>query len=373
MRQGTGWRALAVALVTVAVAVTLPTSSASAVAAACEPATRVVPATQGSSGLALSAAGHVVTSLYQSEPRIELATLHAPDGTQADLVDGERHLTWTRDVNSRGVVVGTDRIYSDVTTLRYQPWVFRDGRVHDLAIPGRQGDAVRKDYWALTVSGRSAVVGFKTNRDRYDATDPRYVARPVLWPTPRSAPVKLPIPDGLYGDASGPFLDTLSGGTITGILRDRDQRNNYLAMWTTPASEPILQLLPEDWIPEALSGRWVLGRIFTTGDVFLRSWTEAFVVDSPQEQPLWASKVSGNGTFVVTLYEGSETSTSYVGSPTTGTVHDLGPGVDLLRDVEGNLGGQVLLRRNNVSIEVISCALALPEVPEITVTPLALP
>ena len=207
---------------------------ATAVASTCEQATHVIGATQGSWPQKLSPAGHVVTSLYQSETRTSLETLHGPDGTTADLVDGDRQLTGTRDINRRGVVVGTEQYSPEITTVLYQPWVYRNGRVHDLATPGRQGEGVRKDYWALAINSRSAVVGFKTNRDRYDATDPEYVARPVLWPKPRSTPIKLAMPDGYYGDASGPFLDIQGDGTITGIVRDRAERNNYLAMWLTP-------------------------------------------------------------------------------------------------------------------------------------------
>ena len=366
MRQKTRGRALAGVLVGVAVTVMLPTSTASADASSCEPATRVVPASH-SWPLALSAAGHVVTGLYNSETEAHLSTLHAPDGTQTDLVDGDRQLDYVADVNSRGIVVGTDRIYPDLTTVLYEPWIFRDGRVDYLATPGKQGEAVRKDYLTLAVSGRS-VVGLKTNRDRYDVTDPAYVAHPVLWPTPRSTPVKLPMPDGYYGDASGPLLDILGDGSITGIVRDRAEGNRYFAMWATPASDPILQRLSDMWIPEALSGQWVEGRIFMTGDVFVRSWTEAYVVDSQHPQPLWTAGVSANGTFVVTVY-GGETSTYYVGSTASGTVHELGIGVGVVRGVTGSLGGQVLLRRNNVSIEVVTCALGLPEQLDVTVTP----
>lgn len=370
MRPRAAKLALAVALVAVAATPVLPSAGATAVASTCEPAKRIINAPATSLPVALSAAGHVVTYVWQSDTSSILETLHAPDTTTTDIVDGDRQPSRTADVNRRGVVVGTEQYTAETGIYLYQPWVFRDGRVHDLANPGKMGGAVRKDYYALAVNGQSAVVGLKTNRNRYDPTDPEYVARPLLWPTPRSTPIKLAMPDGYYGDASGPFLDILDDGTITGIVRDRVERNNYLAMWATPGSDPVLQLLPELWTPTVLSGRWVVGRAgFTTGDVFVRSWTETFVVDAPQ--PLYASAVSRNGAYIVAWYDENQTPTSYAGS-TAGTVHELGRSVEV-RDVAGSLGGQVLLRRDNVSVEVVTCALALPEAPDFTVTSVPLP
>lgn len=362
--------ALAVALVVVAAAAVLPAANATAVASTCEPAKRIIDAPAPSLPAALSAAGHVVTHVSQPDTSSILETLHAPDTTATNIVDGDRQLSRTADVNRRGVVVGTEQYRAETGIYLYQPWVFRNGRVVDLANPGRQGHTVRKDYYALAVNGRSAVVGLKTNSSRYDPTDPEYVVRPMLWPTPRSTPIRLAMPDGYYADASGAFLDILGDGTITGIVRDRPDRNNYLAMWATPTSDPVLQPLPQDWIPTALQGRWVVGRIGLPADkVFVRSWTQAFVVDAPQ--PLYASAVSGNGTFTVAWSDKTQTPTSYVGT-TAGTVHELGTGVQV-REVTGNHGGQVLLRRDNTSIEVVTCALALPEASDFLVTPLPLP
>lgn len=369
MRPRTERLALAVALVAVAATAVLPASSATAVASTCDPAKRIIDAPATSRPAALSPAGHVVTYVWQPDTSSILETLHAPDGTSTDIVDGDRQPSRTADVNGRGVVVGTEQYTAETGIYLYQPWVFRDGRVHDLANPGKMGAAVRKDYYAIAANGRSAVVGLKTNRNRYDPTDPEYVARPLLWPTPRSTPIKLAMPDGYYADASGAFLDILGDGTVTGIVRDPD-RHRYLALWVTPGSNPALQLLPDDWTPAALSGQWVAGRIGLLADkVFVRSWAEGFVVDGPQ--PLHAEAVSGNGTFTVGWSDQTQTSTSYVGS-TAGTVHELGTGVEV-RDVAGTLGGQVLLRRENTSIEVVTCALALPEPSDFTVTPLPLP
>jgi len=226
---------------------------------------------------------------------------------------------------------------------------------------------VRKDYYAFAVNGR-AVVGLKTNRDRYDPTDPEYVARPVLWPSPRSTPIKLAMPDGYYGDA---FLDIMGDGTINGIVRDRVERNNYLAMWATPGSDPVLQRPPDLLMPIALSGRWVVGRAgFLTCEVFVRSL----------DRGVRHRRTAVAGTQSPSAATGRSSSARrtkprrgliYLGS-TAGTVHELGTDVEI-RDVAGSLGGQVLLRRDNISVEVVTCALALHEASDFTVTSLPLP
>jgi hypothetical protein len=361
---------------TVAAAVTLIASGAAASSASatgdgttCTPTTRTVAASADSFAAALGPSGHVVTRLYVS-PSSYLETLHAPDGTLTDIVDGDLAPSWAADVNGRGVVAGTQRPPTAAGPSIYQPWVFRHGTVRLLKNPGKVGYNVRKDYLVSAVNSRSAVVGIKTNGDRFTTSDPEYVSRPVLWPTPGSTPIKLDMPRGF----SVPYLstslvDVLTDGTITGVLVDEDGRY-HLALWVTAGADPDLRPLPDTWVPNSLAGQWVIGRAGTSPDrVFLRSWNEAFLVDGPQR--LFASRISSNGTFTVNWYDETQTATSYIGSPTR-PVAEIGYGVRA-NDVVGTAGGQVLVERDDASIEVISCALSLPEATDITVTPVPLP
>jgi hypothetical protein len=138
----------------------------------------------------------------------------------------------------------------------------------------------------------------------------------------------------------------------------------------TPGANPDLRPLPDAWTPSAISGQWVTGRVGPTSDrIFLNSWNDAFVVDGPD--PLYPGKISSNGIFIMGLNSDTQTPTSYVGSPTQ-PVAELGSGVRAI-DVVGTAGGQVLVSRDNTSIDVIACALALPEATDITVTPVDLP
>ena len=333
----------------------------------CAPTTRVIDAPADSFAAALGPSGHVVTRLYVSQSRY-LETLHAPDGTMTDIVDGDLAPWGAADVNGRGVVAGTQWYQAETGITLYQPWMFRRGQVRLLANPGKLGHNVRKDYYAVAVNPRSAVVGVKTNANRFAPSDPEYVARPVLWPTPGSTPIKLDMPRGFSLPYLSPRLvDVLIDGTITAVLIDGDGRY-HLALWVTPGADPDLHPLPDTWVPTALAGQWVMGRIGSApGRVFVQSWTEAFVIDSPRS--LHPSRISSNGTFTVNWYEETQTPTSYVGSPTR-PVAQLGNGVRT-NDVAGTVGGQVLVERDEASIEVISCALSLPEATDITVTPVA--
>lgn len=338
--------------------------------ATCTPTTRTLDASSGSWPAALGPAGHAVTRRQLSGTQGYLESVHAPDGTVTDIVDGDRAPWGADDINRRGVVAGTETYWAETGSALYQPWVFRRGHVELLASPGKRGYTVRKDYFAAAVNARSVVVGLKTNSDRYTATDPEYVARPVLWPAPTSKPVKVALPAGFnVANANRRLLDILSDGTITAVLVDGDGRYS-LAKWATPSGSPRLRQLPDSWTPTNLAGQWVTGRIGTPfgGQVFVRSWTQAFTVAGPQ--PLYADGVSNNGTFTASVYDNTQTPTGYIGRPSY-RVAQLGRGIRT-PDVVGSRGGQVLVAGDAASVQVVTCALELPEAADIVVTPFAL-
>ena len=164
------------------------------------------------------------------------------------------------------------------------------------------------------------------------------------------------MPRGFSASVYPPLVDVLTDGTIVGVLVDQDGRYHH-ALWVTPGANPALHQLPDTWVPTDLAGQWVTGRIGTPTDrVFLRSWTQAFAVDGPQ--PLYANGISGNGTFTVNTVA-RYADAHRVRGQTTHSVVGLEEGLRV-NDVVGTRGGQVLVRRDGSSIEVISCALSLP-------------
>lgn len=344
-----------------------PVTGATA-AGTCEPATRVIEADDGSWPKALSPEGHVVTSLYVSGTATYRETLHAPDGSTNDIADGDVVPWGAVDVNGRGVVAGTQRPPTAAGPSIYQPWVFRHGTVRLLKNPGKVGYNVRKDYYVSAVNSRSAVIGLKTNAGRFSPSDPEYVSRPVLWPTPGSTPIKLDMPRGFSVPyLSTRLLDVFTDGTITGVLVDEDGRY-HLAVWVTPGADPDLRRIRETWRPVDLAGQWVVGNVAGLRDkVFIRSWTESFVVDGPE--PIFATAVSSNGTFTVASADQTQTPTAFVGRGTD-AVREIGHGVGVT-DLASTASGQVLVHRDQSSIEVVTCALGLPEASAFEVTQLS--
>jgi hypothetical protein len=335
----------------------------------CTPTTRTLDTLTYSFALALSPHGHVVTQ--ESNPGASGGLwLHYPDGVKAAITDANGSSpSGVSNVNGRGFVVGTERVQTEPGTFLYRPWVFRGEAVRLLTTPGKVGRNVRKDYFAAAVNSRSSVVGVKSNRDRFLSSDPEYVSRPVLWPTPGSTPIKLDLPNGSSVPSyPTPLVDIRNDGAIIGVVIDESGGYN-LALWVTPGADPDLRPLPDAWVPQVIAGQWVAGRISGTDSVFLHSWNEAFTVDGPEL--LSVRGISGNGTFTVMVSDDTQTATSYIGSPTQ-PVAEIGYGLRA-NDVVGTSGGKVLLKRDDGSIEVISCALQLPEATDITVTPVDLP
>lgn len=363
----------ALAIGVLATALTYPTANAGA-QTMCTPDSRTVNAPAGSLPAGLSPTGHVVTQLWHSDTAASQLSVYAPDGTVIDIVAGDRIPTGPADINGRGVVVGTDQILTGVgtgtVTFTYQPWLFRNGHVRDLATSGKLGDDVRKDYRVAAVNTWPAIVGLKTNVDRFAPSDPEYVARPVVWPSPRSTPIKLGMRPGFVVVSGGrPLLDILNDGTVTGVLQDAEG-HRYLAAWPTPGGNPGLQRLPDAWLPTKLSGGWVAGRAGATADqVFVQSWSESFLIDGPQ--PLSATGVSSDGTFTVAWWDQTQSPTSFVGKRIR-AVREIGAGAQA-RGVTSTFGGQVLIGRDNTTIEVVTCALQLPVASDFEVTPVDLP
>ena len=344
----------------------VPLTAGPANAVTCQPSTRVLD-TASLGAQVLSKAGHAVVVEHELGTNERLLVLHDPDVTKAPVRRDDFAPTHAVDVNGRGLVVGTETLV-EPWSIKYQPWIFRGERVRDLSTPGRQNLDFRKDYFVTAVNAQGSAVGVKTNRDRVAFTSPDYVSKPVLWTRPADDPITLRLPPGmhlLYGQNVRGHIDILNDGTITGLVHDGEHR--YLALWVSPGAPPEMTRMRDTWHTHALAGQWVIGRVGATGRVFLRSWTSAFTVDAPEQLfPTWVSR---GGLFAIAEYADDQSVWSYVGDASG--VHDVGEDISV-SDLTGSFGGQLLITRPDLPPAILTCALGLPSVAEIEVTPVDL-
>lgn len=356
-------RVLAAAVLAATLAPLSPTGAADA--ATCTPRTRVLDTSPTVKPMALGRRGHAVTFEAVDPPEIHELLLHSPDGTTQLISDDTGEPSEPDDVNARGEVVGSDRVGQ--VDFAYEPWVYRREHLRALATPGEMTASGRRDYLTAAINDRAAVIGVKTNAQRgVDETSADYVAKPVLWSTPRSSPIVLGLPRGMHTSMrfGQPLLDVRNEGTVLGIVHDDEHR--YLALWVTPGAPPDLRRLRDAWLPTDIAGQWVIGEVDGTDRVFVRSWTQAWLVDGPE--PLESMDISASGSFAVNWDAEHGIPWTYVGTPDR--VGELGYRQWVV-DMTGSFGTQVLSIHESQS-EVITCALELPESDDIVVTPLTL-
>ncbi|SCL66360.1 hypothetical protein GA0070606_4308 [Micromonospora citrea] len=144
------------------------------------------------------------------------------------------------DVSPTGLAVGSTYVDN-----RPQPWIVRDGRPAPLS-GVREGEAT-----AVSEDGR--VVGARLVDDRQ---------LPVLWPSPDTPPVELPLPgSGWAGTAVGVDSD----GTVVGKLQDGPHGGFRAVVWRAGGGPEVLPL-PEveggtatEFVPHTFQGGWITG------------------------------------------------------------------------------------------------------------------
>jgi hypothetical protein len=147
------------------------------------------------------------------------------------------------DINSWGVAVGSSFV-GDI----HRSWLYRDGKV--TALPGSPA------AHALAVGETGILVGGR----RISET----ATVPVMWPTPDSQPIALPVPAGWTGSATQVAPD----GTIVGVLQVGDPTKLTGYVWAPngtgrPIVPPAGAPGEKVWFtPIVFAGRSVIGSIY---------------------------------------------------------------------------------------------------------------
>lgn len=178
--------------------------------------------------------------------RYVVATLYFKDGKERQAIwdNGRLHQVdipgrngdaLFKDINSHGVAVGSSFISRDT----YAAWIYRDGKVTQLA--GHNAEAI-------AINDRGDVVGILHN----GLTN----AQPVMWRGGRGAPIPLVLPAGA---TSGTARDIADDGRIIGSVGDGSTGSAYL--WLPDGGARKLPMPPGSLGGggAVIRGDWVVG------------------------------------------------------------------------------------------------------------------